>query len=526
MSDSESALKRSLERQKQARIAAETMLQDRSRQLYEANEAMQKQVNIATSQQKQVQFLKDLAAEIWAASSVNDIVSIYLTATKEFLDHATPFYLQLSQQSNQPTNFILESLNRVGEIQIDDNPTTHDEMVVQAKVVDFKELTAVFEHIDYVKVCSIIDENSGRSQLFQLTSIYKSNGSNTLNEQFKNLIIENVHLYFVPIFTLNRKRGFACYLYIEGDSISQSKLATVEASRTSIALAIQRQMDSANLARKLEDLKKTNQKLEQAKLQLAQSERMAAIGQLAAGVAHEINNPIGFILSNYDSLAEYAEVLLKLIKLSKQLPNEQTAENIVNFLKEEDIDFIEEDLLNLLAASKNGLIRVQEIVAGLKSFSHNSDSEHQAFDLQSCIEDAIQLAWNELKYEHSVSKELLENVTVMGNKGQIQQVLVNMFVNAKQAMPNGGNLDITMSLEPELPLPIKIKVTDQGLGIKPEHLEKLFTPFFTTKAVGVGTGLGLSISYGIIADHGGDITVESEVGNGTCFTISLPAYSE
>ncbi|MUH71932.1 histidine kinase [Psychrosphaera haliotis] len=278
------------------------------------------------------------------------------------------------------------------------------------------------------------------------------------------------------------------------------------------------------MGNRFKELEKTHKKLDDAQRQLIQSERMASVGQLAAGVAHEINNPIGFVISNYETLTEYVEVLNRLLdKVPKVEKDSSVMKEITDIWQEEDVDFIMSDVNSLLTASKGGLKRVQDIVAGLKSFSHSDASSYTPISLNDCIEDSIQLVWNELKYNCELVKNLAEISTIKANFGQIEQVIVNMLINAKHAMEEGGTITIsTVNAENK----VTLTISDTGSGISEKNQEKLFTPFFTTKPVGVGTGLGLSISYGILQDHGAEISVESQLGVGTTFKIVFPAYSE
>ncbi|MDA8622380.1 ATP-binding protein, partial [Psychrosphaera sp.] len=291
-----------------------------------------------------------------------------------------------------------------------------------------------------------------------------------------------------------------------------------------LAVAVQRQMATVNLGNRFKELEKAHRKLDDTQRQLIQSERMASVGQLAAGVAHEINNPIGFVISNYETLTEYVDVLNSLLENIPNLENDDSALKKINAIwQEEDVDFIMSDIESLLSASKSGLKRVQDIVAGLKSFSHSDASSYSPISLNDCIEDSIQLVWNELKYNCEVVKTLADTSQIKANFGQIEQVIVNMLINAKHAMEEGGTITIkTWQVNEE----VIVTISDTGTGISEKNQEKLFTPFFTTKPVGVGTGLGLSISYGILQDHGADISVESQLGVGTTFKIVFPAYSE
>jgi len=281
------------------------------------------------------------------------------------------------------------------------------------------------------------------------------------------------------------------------------------------------------------NLESAYQELKLTQKQLLHSEKMASIGQLAAGVAHEINNPVAFIKSNLRSLEKYIftyrETLEKqseIIEIIDKKDHQKTIQKI-ELLKEhyhnEDINFINEDIENLVKESIEGSSRVEEIVKGLKEYSHASDDTLEDCDLNECLRSTLKVLSNELKYT-------CEIIVVEGdlplhpiNKGKIIQVFTNLIVNATQAMDKEGLLTIKTALtQQEEKEEIVVFISDNGKGIPEENLARLFDPFFTTKDVGEGTGLGLSISQGIIHDHSGTIEVESTVGVGTQFIIRFP----
>jgi signal transduction histidine kinase len=258
--------------------------------------------------------------------------------------------------------------------------------------------------------------------------------------------------------------------------------------------------------------------LQQAQRQLLQSEKLAAIGQLAAGVAHEINNPIGYVFSNIGALAGYVNDLLRLIRAYETA--QHVTPELEHLRREIDIDFLAEDILSLIAESQDGIDRVQQIVHSLKDFSRaDDDGEFIAADLRQCIESTLNVVNNEIKYKAEVRKEFAELPLVPCRPSQISQVVMNLLVNAAQAIGQRGNIVVRTALHEN---GVLIEVSDDGSGIAPEHLDRIFEPFFTTKPVGQGTGLGLSLSYGIVRDHGGWIKVASELGRGARFCVWLP----
>ena len=278
------------------------------------------------------------------------------------------------------------------------------------------------------------------------------------------------------------------------------------------------------LEQKNAELEQANAELKAAHSQLLQQEKMASIGLLAAGVAHEINNPIGFIISNLGSLGKYLERLTDFIdfqgrliasRADEELTAQQDAERIR--LK---LDFIKDDVSDLIAESLEGAARVKKIVQDLKGFSRVDQADFKETDLHECLDSTLNIAWNELKYKTKVIKEYGEVSRIMCYPQQLNQVFLNLLVNAAQAIADKGVITIRTWEKDNRAC---VAISDTGSGIAPEHLQKIFEPFFTTKEIGKGTGLGLSVVFDIITKtHHGEIGVESEVGKGTTFTITLP----
>ncbi|KAF0196172.1 MAG: multi-sensor signal transduction histidine kinase [Bacillota bacterium] len=277
-----------------------------------------------------------------------------------------------------------------------------------------------------------------------------------------------------------------------------------------------------DLTRRNTELSLALDKLKLAQVQLLQQDKLAAIGQLAAGVAHEINNPLAYIDSNMRSLERYMttmqQVLCEYRKIS-EFGIEQAESH-------PGIDYILEDMPKIFAECHEGIERVNQIVKGLKLFSR-IDSLHEIddYDLNLGIKTTLLVARNELKYAASVIERLGNIPTIRANGGQINQVILNMLLNSAQAITeadrgDGGIIEIATASDGAF---VSLDISDNGTGIPPEHYSKIFDPFFTTKPPGKGTGLGLSISYDIIVNkHKGQISVVSSPGIGTTFKIKLP----
>lgn len=259
-------------------------------------------------------------------------------------------------------------------------------------------------------------------------------------------------------------------------------------------------------------------KLEAANSQLLQSEKMAAIGQLAAGVAHEINNPIGYVFSNLKTLDGYVHDLLKII----DAVDAATSLDDVRQLKRSlEYDYIRGDVEALISESGDGIDRVKQIISALKDFSHIEEETFRLADLHRGLDSTLNVVNNELKYKAEVVKEYGELPEVDCISSQINQVVMNLLVNAAHAIEQFGRITLRTACAGDW---VWIEVEDTGKGIESKLLNRIFEPFFTTKPIGKGTGLGLALSYSIVQKHHGRIEVHSEVGKGSRFRVWLPVH--
>jgi len=298
-------------------------------------------------------------------------------------------------------------------------------------------------------------------------------------------------------------------------------------SRISVHLALWQSQHE--LQQQLEQTRTLNRQLIDAQFQLLQSEKMASIGQLAAGVAHELNNPIGFVHSNLGTLDGYLHDLMEIIGAYGAIAtspevSEERRQTIARLLEERDYAYLKGDIFNLVSESKDGLERVRKIVANLKSFSRVGEQEWQDADLHQGIESTLSIVWNELKYKCKVVKDFGEIPPVFCLISQINQVILNLLVNASHAIERAGTITIRTRRHDEAT--VCLEISDNGCGIAPELLGRIFEPFFTTKPVGKGTGLGLSLAYSIVQRHKGRIEVESQPGLGSTFRLLLPIHGQ
>jgi PAS domain S-box-containing protein len=262
-----------------------------------------------------------------------------------------------------------------------------------------------------------------------------------------------------------------------------------------------------------------------ARLELLQSEKMASIGQLASGVAHEINNPIGFVKSNLGTLGEYVEKLLDIVRAYEAVESLQgdavapALADIARRKQDMDFDFVVDDVKKLLDESHEGVQRVSRIVLDLKNFSRSGDQTMEAADLHLGIESTINMVWNQLKYKVQIVREYADLPPVVCVASQINQVVMNLLTNAGQAIDGQGSITVRTGTSGAW---VWVEVQDSGCGMTPEQQARIFEPFYTTKPIGQGTGLGLSISFGIVQRHCGSISVQSATGAGSCFRVTLP----
>jgi len=278
------------------------------------------------------------------------------------------------------------------------------------------------------------------------------------------------------------------------------------------------------LEKEKEEQKVLINKLEDAHCQLLQSEKLASIGQLAAGVAHEINNPICFVNANLSSLKDYAGKLLAMLDAYESYDpvlqqDPVIAARLQQVRKEADIDFVRSDIASLIAESLEGTDRVRIIVQDLRDFSRAGEAVWEWANLHACLDSTLNVVRNEIRYKAEVIRDYGTLPQVECYPSQLNQVFMNLLINGAQSIVGQGSITIRTGTEGDQ---VWVAISDTGAGIAPENMARIFDPFFTTKPVGKGTGLGLSLCYGIVERHGGRIDVRSTLGEGTTFTIRLP----
>lgn len=245
-------------------------------------------------------------------------------------------------------------------------------------------------------------------------------------------------------------------------------------------------------------IKEKSRMVKEAEAQVIQMEKMSSVGILASGIAHEINNPLGFLISDLDSLKKHSQDLAGGLL---------SADNSVKILDEMRL---------MTEESLEGALRIKRIVSDLRSFSRRSESQESAVDINHILELVLSIVWNEIKYKISLAKDYKASANILGDPTKLTQVFLNIIINSTQAIEDKGSINIFTYEDPGN---VYAKISDTGYGMPKEALLKIFDPFYSTKK---STGLGLYVSYNIIKNHGGDIKVESKEGVGTTFIVSLP----
>lgn len=362
---------------------------------------------------------------------------------------------------------------------------------------DLVVLDVIMPEMNGIEVCRQIKKNPATLQIPVIIITSK----NDINDKIQGLNAGADDYLYKPY---NPKEFTA-----KVNAIFRMKKIQLEAERTMLA--------RANI-----ELQDVNKKLKTTQSQLVQNEKMVALGQLVAGIAHEINNPLSFVINNaqicQQALMDYNSLLLAYRDIKTMLPVEKI--QAIDVLETDiDIEYMMNNIPGLFNDISGGLERIRRIVLDLRNFSRLDEAEKKRANIIEGIESTLNLISHNIKHRIDVIKEYANIPEVYCYPSQLNQVLMNVMVNAIQAMPDGGNLTIRTQCDAST---VYIRIIDQGMGIPAELLSRVFEPFFTTKSVGSGTGLGLSISYGIMQKHKGTISYESDVGKGTTCTLTLP----
>lgn len=373
-----------------------------------------------------------------------------------------------------------------------------------------------------------LTEAEALSPLTELLNIVSGQALAKLSHHYDKLTLTAPKIYVgsvnYPAFSsgyqiINTKLGqIECYFYLDTMQLD-------------LAISYKEAMNS--LIGTNQALHLANDALKRQQAQLVHSEKMASLGMMAAGVAHEINNPLAYVGSNISTLEEYSFAIQELLKthellleslIRKDRSSLKSSFKEIRRIKEQnDLNRVLADTKDIFDETRSGIQKIKEIILGLKRFSHVDQGELKEVSINEEIENTLRLVSNQIKYKGHVIKDLGDLPRVQCYPGQLNQVFVNLLVNSAQALSETGGGEIRI-ITRKVDDKVEIRVADNGCGISSENIGKIFDPFFSTKPVGEGTGLGLSISYGIIQEHGGTISVKSEVNVGTEFTILLPIH--
>ena len=494
-------LARARERDRKARQRAEELLEERSRQLYTANEALQRQNADLAHRNAQVELLNDVAFIAQEERSLRDIMQRFLAA--------------VCRKCNWG----------VGHVYV----LSRSEQLVSLKVwhLSDSEAGSAFRQATEETTFAPGDGLPGQVQasgepvwienILERPSYPRHSFAEALGVRFG---------YGLPISIYNRPVAVAEFYAPESYIADTADLNMVEVAAVQLGTALERLQAERELKQNNRELKKALNQLKQAQTQLVHAEKMVGLGELSAGIAHEINTPVGYVMSNVRTLARYTANIKELFAAYEEFAAQEhspasatSREKLAEMRTRFDLDFMLEDLDALVRESNEGMARITEIVQGLQNFARTDEAELKEADINEGLESTLRIVWNDLKYKCEVERDLGELPPLVCYAGQLNQVFLNLLKNAGQAIESQGTIRLSSHATPTH---IIVQVADSGSGIAPEHIPKLFDPFFTTKEVGKGTGLGLAISHGIIEKHGGEISVESEIGKGTVFTISLP----
>lgn len=480
-------LERKLKREKLARMAAEKQLEEYSLQVYQSQISLQQSYHQAKKREAELQFLADLSASSGMNNSVDDLLAKTVELSTSFLQGVGGYIIHQNQSN-------LFDIKR-GKWEYGATSIEHFQSVLNDVLPELSESWLV------LSVDDLEDE------------LAENDTSEFVNVKW--LLFMNVPMLDGSL------TGIA--LMLQSEYLDEENLYVMETARRHLLNGVKRRNNERDILNRSQQLQQALHDLEVAQQQLVNSEKMASLGQLSAGIAHEINNPLSYVKSNLESLQEYLGQIWQYnddIQAALNRSGDISKQTYDTLVTRYDVEFLKDDSIDIMKSLLNGIARVREIIGDLKTFSHSGEVAFELLSVHDCIESALKIAWNSLKYDFTIEKDIQDGLPlILGNKGQLQQVLVNLFVNAGQAMEREGTLGIHASQQGKH---LVVKVSDTGCGMSKAVLNKLFTPFFTTKAVGVGTGLGLSVSYGILKSHNADVAVESVEGEGTTFTITLP----
>lgn len=480
-------LEHMVEREKKTRNLAEHELERYSLEIYETNQSLKSALAFSIKKKSELEYLSKASMEVASELPLNEMISNIVELTCQYCAAQYGFY------------FVTQDGVRLDQKHYEawcKEHGWHSQNELQ-KLVNTSLPLSELEVLDSWFVSAVCNDDYQYS------------------EQFGRVLYMN--------FTLSDgKVGWLAFL-IKMDLVDDEIFPILATAREHITSGIKRRLSDERILKRNVQLQDSVSNLENAKRLLIQSERMASLGHLATGIAHEINNPVAFILSNMNVLKEY---LKDYKRLHDSLKNELAIHKSLNLTvftslcEKIDLTYIDEDAKDLLISNIGGLNRIRIILDNLSGFSQDLNPKLIQMSLNKCVDDALKITGNVFKSGHQVDNQLTDLCPlVLGDLGQLQQVFVNLFISAANAMKVDGKLSISQT-EDNHRVIIHIKYNGSGMG--EETIEKLFTPFFTTGLTQVGIGLGFSVSRVVLEAHDAQISVDSQLGLGTTFNLSFP----
>lgn len=488
-------LERKLNREKTARLEAEKLLMQLTEESYFTSQALRASLRESQKREQELKYLHNTTERASEGTTLDQLISLSVESATQFSQsqYGVAFYTHADEEPDFDSIDIWHP-----------EAHWHPQPDLVALIYDSLPLeeTKTYDHWS-VSAC-----------------------------QLPSVEVESWLLHIMVPIKKNEKLWFA--LISEQEFIDEEMLFVLDTTRRYLITGIKYRIKNVELTEKKEELSEkdvaldTSNKEKQAleeRLQL--SDKMALLGQLAAGVAHEINNPMGFVRSNSEILSDISSDIFHAMDQLKTIAEEKQGDFksiIDDWFEGFDIEDCKEAVTELLESNETGINRITDIVKSLRSFSHHGKSDKRVIAINEPIDDALKITYNLYKY----NVELMYNPPtpapqIVANSSQLQQVFINMISNAVHAIGEKGELLISIV---ENPRTVEVKIKDSGCGMDAKTLEQLYTPFYTTKPPGEGTGLGLSVSFTIIEDHDATVDVQSAVGEGTEFTLKFKKFIE
>lgn len=476
-------LKNALKRERSLKKRLEAKLEAKAQSTFDSNKSFLDAYQKSTSRQIQLQFLANLTSGMFEQQKISDMICRFFGNISTIIEQFSAFEFTIKQGKVVAAHQLSKDYDELNPI---DWPFKLSALTQRLEQIEFKQN---WQRIEIQSTPELADISEFLSYSTLLFFHFK------LTNARSHLLVLNIDHY--------------CY--------STEFKQTLDTAAQQFSLAIRRRLTEVELANKVQQLTTTLAELKATQQQLTHSEKMASLGQLAAGVAHEVNNPLGFISSNLSVLLDYQQTYDQAFKyIGKNV--------LTEFDNIEELEFALSDTDELINSCIKGVIRIRDIVSSLKTFSRKDSGEFTPIDINEVIDTSLTVAWNNLKYNYQVEQNLLHQPPkIIGNKGQLQQVFINLFINASHAMADTGTLTIGSCVDEDK---LKVTVADTGCGMSEQVIKRLFEPFFTTKAENKGTGLGLSVSYAIIERHKGSITVQSTPNKGSTFSLCFPIFKD